>query len=190
MMRKIKVPCLDTERLTLRSWKKTDADDLFDYARNPNIGPSAGWKPHENVAESKKIISEVFFQNTVWAVVWKENGKVIGSIGFQEDKFRPGIHSMELGYSLSENFWGQGIMTEAAMEVLDYGFEYMRLSIISITTGEENDRSRRVIEKCGFSYEGTLRKAYKVYDGSVRDIRCYSMLRDEYEKNRRNRQVV
>lgn len=184
MIRKIKVPQLETKRLILRTWKKSDAKDLYSYAKNPAVGPRAGWKPHESEAESRKIIGEVFLQNTVWAIVWKESGAVIGSVGFQEDKFRPGVHSMEMGYSLSEEFWGRGIMTEAALEVLDYGFEYMRLYIISITTGEENTASRRVIEKCGFSYEGMLRKAYKVYDGSIRDIRCYSMFRDEYEKNR------
>ena len=163
MIRKIKVPQLETKRLILRTWKKSDAKDLYSYAKNPAVGPRAGWKPHESEAESRKIIGEVFLQNTVWAMVWKESGAVIGSVGFQEDKFRPGVHSMEMGYSLSEEFWGRGI---------------------SITTGEENTASRRVIEKCGFSYEGTLRKAYKVYDGSIRDIRCYSMFRDEYEKNR------
>lgn len=182
MIRKIRVPQLETERLILRTWKKSDAGDLYRYAKNPAVGPAAGWKPHESEAESRKIIGEVFLQNTVWAVVWKKSGAVIGSVGFQEDKFRPAVHSMEMGYSLSEEFWGRGIMTEAAREIIDYGFEYMRLDIISITTGEENAASRRVIEKCGFSYEGTLRKAYKIYDGTIRDIRCYSMLKDEYEK--------
>lgn len=171
---------LITPRLILDQWKKKDAADFYEYARNPNVGPHAGWKPHESVRESKRIIKNVFLPNRVWAIRDKETGKVIGSIGFEEDKFRPGIKSRELGYSLSEEYWGKGIMTEAAKAVIEYGFVSMKLDMISICTGPENKRSQSVIRKCGFVYEGTLRKAYKIYDGSLRDVLCHSLLREEY----------
>ncbi len=73
-------------------------------------------------------------------------------------------------------------MTEAAMAVIRYGFEEMDLDMISISRNPQNTRSGRVIDKCGFTYEGTLRQAYKIYDGSVRDVACYSMTKEEYEK--------
>lgn len=185
---KFKVPTLETERLILRMWSKKDAPALYDYAKNPNVGPNAGWKPHASVYESKMIISQLFLKNMTWAIVDKESGKVIGSIGLEEDKLRDEVKSKELGYSLSEEFWRRGIMTEAAKRIIKYAFEELKLDVLMIKTGDANVRSQRVIEKCGFVYEGTLRRAYRLYDGNVREIRCHSMLREEYlgllEKNK------
>ena len=181
-MRKYRVPLLETERLYLRKWSKKDAADVFEYAKDPAVGPIAGWKPHTSPAESKMIINEVFLQKMSWAIEDKESGRVIGSIGFEEDYLRPNVRSKELGYSLSEDFWGRGIMTEATRRLIEYAFEFLKLDILSIRTGETNKRSQRVISKCGFTYEGTLRRAYKVYDGTIRETRCYSMLREEYEQ--------
>lgn len=181
MIRKQTVQPLETERLLLRGWKRSDAPQLYDYASNPNVGPRAGWKPHESVMESRKIIETVFRESRVWAIVQKASGRIIGSIGLSEDRFRPGVRSLELGYSLAEEYWGQGLMTEAARRVIVYGFEYVGLDVLMIRTGEENLASRRIIEKCGFQYEGTLRRIYKIYDGTVKPVRCYTMLREEYE---------
>ena len=184
MMRKVKVPKLETERLILRTWEKRDAKELFEYASNPNVGPAAGWKPHESIQESKSIIDQIFRINTTWAIVHKGSEKVIGSIGLEPDKIRTGIKSRELGYSLSEDYWGEGIMTEAAKRVIAYAFEEMHLDVLMIRTSNVNTRSQRVIDKCGFQYEGTLRRAYRIYDGTLRETRVYSMLKEEYENNR------
>ena len=173
---------IETERLILTEWKKSDAPDLYAYAQNPNVGPHAGWKPHADAKESKAIIKQIFLPNQVWAIRDKPTQKVIGSIGFEPDRFRPEIKSKELGYSLSEEFWGRGIMTEAAKAVIRYGFRDLRLDMICICTGPENKRSQSVIKKCGFTYEGTLRKAYRIYDGSLRDVLCHSLLKEEYEE--------
>ena len=198
-MPKVNVPILETERLILRSWRKKDAPALFAYAQNPNVGPNAGWKPHASVRESRQIITQLFQQNTTWAITLKEPlaaGRTdqageavivpadtpVGSIGFEKDAYRPGIRSREMGYSLSEDCWGHGIMTEAARRLLEYGFEVLQLDSVMIRTGEANQRSRRVIAKCGFTYEGTLRRCYLMYNGRIRDSRIYSMLREEYEE--------
>ena len=186
-MKKYRMPTLETDRLILRMWNKKDAGDLYEYARNPNVGPIAGWKPHGSAAESKFIIVNVFLQKMSWAIVDRQTGKAIGSIGFIDDPLRPGVNSRELGYSLSEDFWGKGIMTEAAERVIEYAFETLTLDVLSITTRCDNERSRRVIEKCGFKYEGTHRRAYRIYDGTTHDILCYSMLREEYAEKRKER---
>lgn len=183
---KTKVPTLETDRLILRMWNKKDAPALYEYAKNPNVGPNAGWKPHASVYESRMIIKEIFLPNMCWAIVDKESGKVIGSIGLEEDAFRPGVKSKELGYSLSEDHWKKGIMTEAAKKVIRHAFEDLMLDVLMIKTGDANIRSQRVIEKCGFTYEGTLRRAYLLYDRSIREIRCHSMLKEEYEKLRKD----
>lgn len=173
---------LETERLILRGFEKKDAEAVFAYAKNPNVGPHAGWKPHGNIKESKKIVVNIFMANQVWAIIDKQTDTLIGSIGFEDDKRRPGVRSKELGYSLSEEFWGKGIMTEAAKKVIEYAFEALRLDVLAICTGSLNERSASVIEKCGFKYEGTERYCYLIYDGSIRDSRCYSMLRSEWEE--------
>lgn len=177
----VKVPQLETERLILRMWTKKDAAALYDYAKDPDVGPNAGWKPHANAGESRMIIDQLFRRNMTWAIVEKETGVVVGSIGFEPDKYRPGINSREMGYSLARSRWGKGYMTEAARRLIRYGFEELGLVILMIRTSETNLRSQRVIEKCGFTYEGTLRRAYRMYDGGNREVRCYSMLREEYE---------
>lgn len=183
-MAKIKVPKLETERLTLRMWSKKDAADLYEYAKNPNVGPNAGWKPHDSIMESRQIIKSIFWENMCWAIVDKETGKVIGSIGLENDRFRPDVNSKELGYSLSEDHWGKGLMTEAAKCMVQYAFEVLKLDVLMIRTGDANQRSQRVIEKCGFQYEGTLRRTYRIYDGTIREVRCYSILREEYAERK------
>jgi putative acetyltransferase len=174
---------IETERLILRRWSVDDIDDLFEYARNPNVGPHAGWKPHESKTESLEIMQTLFLnKDSCWAIVWKESGKVIGSIAFENDSKRPNLNCRELGYAMSEDYWGKGIMTEAAEAVIRCGFDELGLDMVSIYRNPQNERSGRVIDKCGFTCEGTLRQANKIYDGSVRDVSCYSMTRAEYEK--------
>ena len=181
-MSRIKVPILETQRLVLRGWKKKDAADLYAYAKSPNVGPHAGWKPHADIRESRMIITQMFQQNMTWAITIRGEDIPIGSIGFEPDAYRPHINSREMGYSMNEDYWGQGIMTEAARRLLKYGFEELGLASVMIRTGEANKRSQRVIEKCGFHYEGNLRQCYRMYNGEIRDSRVYSMLREEYEE--------
>lgn len=174
---------IETERLILSKWSvRRDAKDLFEYAKNPNVGPNAGWAPHENVAESKMRIKKVFLKSMIWKISLKGEGKAIGSIGFEPDKRRIDIKSRELGYSLSEDYWGRGIMTEAGQAVLKYAFEDLGLSVVSIVTTPDNRRSLRVIEKLGFTYEGTLREGQLTCDGKAKDTMCFSMLRREWEQ--------
>ncbi len=174
---------METERLILRDWDVNDVDDLYEYASNPNVGPNGSWKPHESKTESLEIMQTLFINKyDSWAIVYQENGKVIGSIGYEPDTKRPGINCRELGYALSEDYWGKGIMTEAAKAVIRYGFEEMGLDMVTIYRNPYNKRSGRVIEKCGFTLEGTLRSANKVYDGSIRDVMCFSMTKEEHQE--------
>jgi len=171
---------LKTERLLLTRWRISDVFDLYSYASNPNVGRPAGWPAHTSIWESFLLIIRVLIPQGVYCIRPKGSGKAIGTISFSPDKHRPGIKSMELGYSISEDYWGMGIMTEAVEEMLRHGFDDLWLDMVFVTTGPDNDRSQRVIEKCGFTYEGTLRKAFRLWDDTLRDLRCYSMTRDEY----------
>ena len=175
------VKTIETERLRLRGWSIEDAGDLYEYAQNPNVGPHGGWKPHESLMESFTIITDLFLKKYYsWAIELKEEEKVIGSLGFEEDPRRLEINCLELGYAMGEPYWGKGYMTEAVQAAIRHGFEELGLAMISIYRNPQNARSGRVIEKSGFTYEGTLRKANVVYNGDIRDVACYSMTKEEY----------
>ncbi len=173
-----------TERLCLTPWNesKEDAEGLFQYAKDPDVGPRAGWKPHESVEESATIIREMFIPEKTWAIREKETGKIIGSIGLMPDRRREDVNSRELGYSLAKESWGKGYMTEAAKAIRDYGFEEWGLTIMAVCTGPANKRSQRVIEKCGFKYEGLQRRGYHIFDGTDRDNLMFSLLREEWQE--------
>ena len=174
---------IETQRLLITPWTESreDAEGLYAYAKDPDVGPNAGWKPHESVEESAMIIREMFISETTWAIREKESGRIIGSIGLMPDKRREDVNSREMGYSLAKDCWGKGYMTEAAKALMDYGFEEYGLVIMAICTGPDNKRSQRVIEKCGFKYEGRQRKGYHIYDGTDRDNLVFSILREEWE---------
>ena len=146
---------LETERTILRPFTPDDAEEVYAYCKDPRVGPIAGWKPHESVEESREIICTVFSEPNVFAVVERKTGRVVGSAGFTAARGAAGVKSLELGYSLSPDCWGQGLMPEAAAELLRYGFQELGLEEIWCTHYKENHRSRRVIEKSGFQYAFT-----------------------------------
>ena len=144
---------LETPRLRLRPFAPEDCEDLYEYARDPRVGPIAGWPVHNSVENSLEIIRTVFSAPDVFAVVERESGKVIGSAGFvgEHREELPGPDD-ELGYALHPGFWGRGLIPEAARELLRWGFEERGLRTIWCNHYDGNQKSRRVIEKCGFRY--------------------------------------
>ena len=153
------MPVLETRRTILRPFAEADAEDVYAYCKDPRVGPIAGWKPHESIEESREIIRTVFSAPNVFAVVDRESGRVIGSAGFVEPH-KPGDaahqgRSSEIGYALSPDYWGRGLMPEVTAELLRYGFQELGLDEIWCTHYKENHQSRRVIEKSGFMYAFT-----------------------------------
>ena len=171
---------LKTERLILRNWQKNDLYDLYEHAKNPNIGPNAGWRPHGNMLDSIKTLDSFILYGENWAIQHTDDKKVIGIFGLHKDPRRDKVKARKIGYSLNEEYWGHGLATEAVRAVLDYAFDYMSLDLVSVYHFPHNDRSRKVIEHCGFKFDGVLRQASKLYDGRVMDEFCYSLLRNEY----------
>jgi ribosomal-protein-alanine N-acetyltransferase len=172
---------LETERLILRPFEETDLEDFFEYAKNPNVGPCAGWPPHSSKEDSYKILCMFMQNDEVWALEYKENHKVIGSMGLHKDPLRSAEDVKMLGYVLSEDYWGQGIIVEAIKAVLDFTFGTLNLALLSVHHYSFNQQSKRVIEKCGFVKEGTLRHAAQIYNSSIYDIVCYSMTKEEWK---------
>ena len=145
-------PVIETPRLLLRPFQDADAADVYRYAQDPAVGPVAGWPPHQSVEESREIIRTVFSAPDIFAMELKETSAVIGSVGFV-GSHPAGEHCPddELGYVLSRQYWGRGLMPEAAQAVLRYGFE--RLHRVWCAHYAGNWRSAAVIRKCGFRYQ-------------------------------------
>lgn len=177
---------METKRLCLRPFEEGDIADVYEYAKVADIGNGAGWKPHESIQESAFIVTQIFMQNkeeTTYAIVDKESNHVIGSIGYRKDPCRPSnAGCVGIGYVLAKPYWGKGLMMEAMEALLKYLFEELDYSMVSISHDHDNRRSQRVIEKCGFVYEGKLRNA-AIYDWipAVKDRNIYSMTKAEYE---------
>ena len=152
----MKQKTLETTRLILRPWQETDAASLYKYAQNPDIGPRAGWPPHSSVEISREVIRTIFSAPETYAVVLKETGEPVGSIGIL---FNENVHSREkkendteLGYWIGKPYWGQGLIPEAVRCLLYRCFTELNISAVWCGYYEGNSQSRRVMEKCGFSY--------------------------------------
>lgn len=172
---------ITTQRLILRTLTQDDANDLFEYSKDEEVGTNAGWKPHESLEESKQILKEVFLgQEDVFGLVEKGGQKVIGTVGFMPDPTRENDEARMLGYALGVSYWGQGYMTEAVKAVLSYGFEEKGYCLISVSHYTDNFRSQRIIQKCGFVFEGIQRQAEKRFDGNIMDKKWYSMTKEEF----------
>ena len=149
---------LETERLILRPWKEADAEDLYRYAKDPDIGYPAGWPAHTGVDNSLEIIQTVFSAPETYAVCRKEDGKAIGCVGLKlggDTDMTDRPDECELGYWLGKPFWGQGIIPEAAEALIRHAFENLGMRAIWCGYYEGNEKSRRVQEKLGFCYRYT-----------------------------------
>lgn len=129
-------------------------NDFFSYASKPNVGPLAGWKPHQNVSVTKYTLEEMIKSKNTWFIIWLENDKMIGTIDLTPDEtsfiFKPTVY--ELGYSLDDEYWGKGIAVEACNLLLDYAFNDLRIKEVTARHSEQNNRSKRVLEKLGFEF--------------------------------------
>ena len=168
---------IETERLILRPVTIKDTQDIYNNSKEIEVGINAGWKPHASIEETKKIMREIFLSKEyIFAIENKESKKVIGTIGIIDDPKRLNDKSRMLGYSIGKDYWGEGFMTEAAKAVCNAGFNTLNLDIISAYCYPNNKRSKRVLEKCGFEYEGCLRLSEVLFNGTVADNECYSCL--------------
>lgn len=146
---------LKTERLTLRPWQEADLADFYEYACVDGVGQMAGWLPHESIEVSKSILTNFIEGKKTFAI--ELNGKVIGSLGvetYNEANF-PELDELQgraIGYVLSKDYWGQGLMPEAVKAVIGYLFETVGLDFILISHFQWNRQSARVIEKSGLKY--------------------------------------
>jgi ribosomal-protein-alanine N-acetyltransferase len=148
---------LETDRLLLREWNEADLADLFEYAKVDGVGQMAGWNPHTSIQESKTIL-EMFIQGKMtFALELKENHKVIGSLGLETLSLSLGdeyenLAGREIGYVLSKDYWGKGLMPEAVNSVIQFCFEKENYDYLMCSHSVINSQSKKVIEKSGFRF--------------------------------------
>ena len=153
----IKDSILETNRLVLGPFKRSDLDDFYAYAKVWGVGQMAGWLPHQSIKQSQEILEKFIEGEKTFAIVYKNNHKVIGSIGIEnltnidEEKLKK-LKGRELGFVLSKEYWGLGIMPEAVKKVIDYLFHDCNLDFITCSYFIDNNQSKRVQEKCGFKF--------------------------------------
>lgn len=147
---------LETERIILRPFTLADLDDFYAYASVEGVGEMAGWKHHESIAESQRILNSFIKEDKTFAICLKETNQVIGSIGVEpyglEDALTEfkAYYGRELGYALSKKNWGKGLMPEAVNAVKDYLFNELDYDFLLCGHYAFNERSKRVQIKCGF----------------------------------------
>lgn len=177
---------LETKRLILRRWQESDADDLFEYARDPDVGPIAGWPPHQSIEESRNIIRTVFNGSEAYALCLKPDLKAIGAIELKlKDRNNISAHDdeCELGYWLGKPFWGQGLMPEAAQEMLRHAFEDLGMSKVWCRYYDGNIKSKRVQEKLGFIFLRTEEVDVPLmHERRIDHVNC--LTRDEWQRQR------
>ena len=176
---------IETSRLLLRPWKMSDLQDLYEYASVPGVGEMAGWTHHLNIEESASILDMFIEHRKTLALELKENGKVIGSLGIENVKEEPEIPSellgRELGYVLSKDYWGKGLMAEAVQAVMEYCFAVLHYNYLTCAHFVQNDQSRRVIEKSGFHYLKDIK--HETRYGTVEDTKLYICYNPNSEVN-------
>jgi RimJ/RimL family protein N-acetyltransferase len=176
---------LETDRLILRKWTIDDKNDLFEYAQDNRVGPNAGWKPHNSVEKSKKIIESFIESDDVYAIILKDKMKVIGSLGVHKRsplaekntrKYR------ELGAVLNPDYWGKGYVPEGIERVLEYCFEDLDIDDIWCGHFDFNSKSKRVVDKCNFRFQFKKEHVLKRMDNKKVTSLYYKITKCEYKK--------
>ena len=147
---------IETERLLLREFEQHDLCDLYEYASVEGVGEMAGWKHHETIEKTQEILNNFIKENKTFAIILKENNKVIGSLGIEKYGMEhaltefDGYLGRELGFVLGKNYWGKGLMPEAVSAVIRYLFDDLHFDFLLCGYYDFNKQSKRVQEKCGF----------------------------------------
>ena len=169
---------LETKRLILRRISKKDASDLYEYAKNPDVSKYLTWSAHESLSYTsgyikfliKKYKKGEFFD---WAIELKETKKFIGTCGFSV--FDPLNKKVEIGYVLNPQYHNNGFATECVKRIIEYAFEELGIHRIEARIMDGNKASERVIQKCGFTHEGTGIDEMLIKDG-YKTIHHYSLI--------------
>jgi [ribosomal protein S5]-alanine N-acetyltransferase len=175
-------PSINTDRLLLRKIQPGDAEALFTILSDEEVMQFYGHEPHRSLDDTRELIKQMHtdYANQKalrWGITLKGEDRLIGSCSFHH--FDSDFHRAETGYELNRTFWGKGIMIEAMSAILNYGFTELRLNLVEAIIDIANERSKSLLLKLGFMYEGNLRQRYPFRD-RFEDEHYFGLLRDEW----------
>jgi ribosomal-protein-alanine N-acetyltransferase len=178
-------PSLTTNRLILRQLRPTDAEAMFETFSDAEAMEYFGHEPHRSLDDTRALVQQIQVayerrESIHWGIALKGEDSVVGSCSFHQ--FGPGFHYAETGYELRRAYWRRGIMTEAMSAILTYGFTELGLHRIEAVIDDANVRSKGLLLKLGFTYEGNLRQRY-FFRGRFEDEYYYGLLKDEWLKS-------
>jgi len=179
---------LESERLILRNYKESDLEDYWEYVTNPKIGPACGWPPYTDKSLAFERLKYETTKPNQFAIVYKPDNKVIGSIELMD--YNPERYesievvngAKEIGFLLSEKYWGKGIMPEALKLVMEYAFNTLNVPVIVMSHSDANIQSGRVQEKLGFKIVGRKDNYRPWLDGKMSNCIIRKMTKEEYNK--------
>lgn len=174
---------LETTRLILRPWEESDAKSLYEYAKDPQVGPIAGWPPHTSEENSLEVIRNVLSADETYAVCLKEDGKAVGSVGLmrgeQSNLSLPGNEG-EIGYWIGVPFWSRGLIPEAVKELIRHAFADLKLNTLWCGYFDGNEKSKRCQEKCGFKYHHTNKDIHWTLTDDIRTEHITRLTKEEW----------
>lgn len=182
-----KIPTLETERLIFRAIKKCDLEDIYEYSSDPKTSQYLLWSPHKSLKNTQEFIELVISKYKLgeyndWALICKENQKMIGTCGFTRIDADNSI--AEIGYVLNPKYWGNGFATEAAKKVVEFAFDVLKVNRVEAKFLFGNDASLAVMKNIGMKFEGYQRDAMYV-KGKFRTVGISSILNREYQLNKK-----
>lgn len=180
---------LETARLVLRPFKPEDIEQIFyNCWSEAEVWKWTSYKPMhcvEDVINRAEMFTDEWFNAYTrpnrysWAIELKASGEVIGRFfGMHPDEY---VGQIELAYELGQNWWNQGLMTEAARAVIDFFFNEIGFNRIYAYHASENPASGRVMQKCGMTYEGVMRQACRCNSGLFDKVN-YAIIAQDYFK--------
>lgn len=175
---------LETKRLTLRRFTMDDAEAMYrNWASDAEVTKFLTWQPHADVFVSRAVLADwvaayAKADTYQWAIVLKESGEPIGSIGAVH--LNEAIDMAHIGYCIGRAWWHRGIMTETLRAVMDFFFDQVGANRVESRHDPNNPHSGMVMRKCGMKYEGTMRSADRSNQG-ICDACLYALLRSEWE---------
>jgi len=177
------IPRFETARLILRRIEPKDCEDIFEYSSEPEVTKHLTWKPHVNITETMDYIKDVQkrYENGKyydWGLEYKTNGKFIGTCGFTSVNLNQ--NTCEVGYVLSKNYWGMGLVPEALEYIISFAFSYFGFDKIEARFFDGNTRSKKVMLKTGMTFEKTDRNSWHI-KGEYRTVHTYSVTPEAFK---------
>lgn len=175
-------PTFEIGDFIMREKQETDLEAFYQYYTDPIVNEYILSTVPKNLDEARyelKYWRNVFYRGDglYFAIAEKKTDKMIGSVGLTTySKYH---NRIELSYDMAKEYWGRGIMSAAVRKLVDFNFKTLGINRLEAVCSTFNERSIRLLEKCGFSYEGKLRQ-HRFHRGKYVDVYSFSILKEEY----------